>query len=62
MSAPTSLSGVVQGAQGARGNRREVVSKILEAIGQAGRFGNRGVVNGREKHLFSHLQKMQENT
>lgn len=45
----------------ARGNRREVVSKILEAIRT--KLGDSGIeanVNGREKHLFSIYKKMQE--
>ncbi len=44
----------------ARGNRREVVSKILEAIGQ--RLDENRIkaeVKGREKHLYGIYQKMQ---
>ncbi|WP_035384233.1 bifunctional (p)ppGpp synthetase/guanosine-3',5'-bis(diphosphate) 3'-pyrophosphohydrolase [Ferriphaselus sp. R-1] len=44
----------------ARGNRREVVSKILEAIRQ--RLGDQHIkadVQGREKHLYSIYRKMQ---
>ncbi|MDO8313018.1 MAG: bifunctional (p)ppGpp synthetase/guanosine-3',5'-bis(diphosphate) 3'-pyrophosphohydrolase [Sideroxyarcus sp.] len=44
----------------ARGNRREVVSKILEAIGQ--RLDENHIkaeVKGREKHLYGIYQKMQ---
>ena len=45
----------------ARGNRRELVSKILEAI--AGRLETAGIaadIKGREKNLFSIYHKMQE--
>ena len=45
----------------ARGNRREVVSKILEAIKH--KLSDSGIeasVNGREKHLYSIYKKMQE--
>ncbi len=44
----------------ARGNRREVVSKILESIGR--RLGENQIkaeVKGREKHLYGIYQKMQ---
>jgi GTP pyrophosphokinase len=44
----------------ARGNRREVVGKILDAIQQ--KLGEQGIeaeVKGREKHLYSIYQKMQ---
>jgi len=44
----------------ARGNRREVVSKILEAIRQKLDENHiRAEVRGREKHLFGIYQKMQ---
>ncbi|MDQ5887205.1 MAG: hypothetical protein RL210_2158 [Pseudomonadota bacterium] len=45
----------------ARGNRREVVGKILDAIRH--KLEDSGIdanVNGREKHLFSIYKKMQE--
>lgn len=44
----------------ARGNRREVVSKILEAIGQRLADNHLRVeVKGREKHLYGIYEKMQ---
>ncbi len=44
----------------ARGNRREVVSKILEAIGQRLNANHiKAEVKGREKHLYGIYQKMQ---
>ncbi|MFA5370782.1 MAG: HD domain-containing protein, partial [Sideroxydans sp.] len=44
----------------ARGNRREVVSKILEAISKRLEFHQiKAEVKGREKHLFGIYQKMQ---
>jgi GTP pyrophosphokinase len=44
----------------ARGNRREVVSKILEAIGQRLEANHiKAEVKGREKHLYGIYQKMQ---
>ncbi len=45
----------------ARGNRREVVGKILDAIRHKLEDSNiEANVNGREKHLFSIYKKMQE--
>lgn len=45
----------------ARGNRREVVSKILDAIKQRlEEEGVEAVVSGREKHLYSIYKKMVE--
>ena len=45
----------------ARGNRREVVSKILEAIKhKLADSAIEALVNGREKHLYSIYKKMQE--
>jgi guanosine-3',5'-bis(diphosphate) 3'-pyrophosphohydrolase len=52
---------LVKAVKQARGNRREVVSKILETI--RGRLPERGIqaeVMGREKHLFSIYRKMRE--
>ncbi|MCM2288169.1 MAG: bifunctional (p)ppGpp synthetase/guanosine-3',5'-bis(diphosphate) 3'-pyrophosphohydrolase [Sulfuritalea sp.] len=47
--------------KGARGNRREVVSKILEAIRQAlPAAGIDAEVMGREKHLYGIYRKMRE--
>ena len=44
----------------ARGNRREVVSKILEAIGQRLEANHiKAEAKGREKHLYGIYQKMQ---
>jgi GTP pyrophosphokinase len=44
----------------ARGNRREVVSKILESIGQRLEANHiKAEVKGREKHLYGIYQKMQ---
>lgn len=44
----------------ARGNRREVVSKILEAIGQRLADNHlKAEVKGREKHLYGIYEKMQ---
>jgi len=44
----------------ARGNRREVVSKILEAIGQRLAENHlKAEVKGREKHLYGIYEKMQ---
>jgi GTP pyrophosphokinase len=45
----------------ARGNRREVVDKILEAIkGKLAQAGIDATVTGREKNLYSIYRKMQE--
>ncbi|MFQ6333880.1 RelA/SpoT family protein [Methylophilus sp. 3sh_L] len=45
----------------ARGNRKEVISKILEAIqNQLSQYGIEYDVQGREKHLFSIYKKMSE--
>src|SRR5512139_2896220 len=47
----------------ARGNRREVVNKILEAIRQRlAEFNIHAEIKGREKHLYSIDQKMQANS
>jgi RelA/SpoT family (p)ppGpp synthetase len=45
----------------ARGNRREVVNKILEGIrGRLAEAGIEATVSGREKHIFSIYKKMVE--
>ncbi len=45
----------------ARGNRREVVSKVLETIKKRLKLdGIDAIVHGREKHLFSIYRKMRE--
>ncbi|MEW9898286.1 bifunctional (p)ppGpp synthetase/guanosine-3',5'-bis(diphosphate) 3'-pyrophosphohydrolase [Chitinivorax sp. PXF-14] len=45
----------------ARGNRREVVGKIMDAVrGKLSESGVEALVSGREKHLFSIYRKMQE--
>ncbi|AYH42012.1 bifunctional (p)ppGpp synthetase/guanosine-3',5'-bis(diphosphate) 3'-pyrophosphohydrolase [Azoarcus sp. DN11] len=45
----------------ARGNRREVVGKVLQAIEERlPQWGIRAEVRGREKHLFSIYRKMSE--
>lgn len=52
---------LVKATKAARGNRREVVGKILDAIKH--RFEDAGldaIVNGREKHLYSIYKKMVE--
>ncbi|HEY3326052.1 MAG TPA: bifunctional (p)ppGpp synthetase/guanosine-3',5'-bis(diphosphate) 3'-pyrophosphohydrolase [Novimethylophilus sp.] len=54
---------ILQSVMAARGNRKEVVSKILSEIRQ--RLVDMGVeaeVNGREKHLYSIYRKMLEKT
>jgi GTP diphosphokinase / guanosine-3',5'-bis(diphosphate) 3'-diphosphatase len=54
--------GVLEKAvKAARGNRREVVGKILEAIkSRLVEFNVKATVSGREKHLSSIYKKMQE--
>jgi guanosine-3',5'-bis(diphosphate) 3'-pyrophosphohydrolase len=45
----------------ARGNRREVVGKVLEAINKRLKHdGIEAIVHGREKHLFSIYRKMRD--
>ena len=52
---------LAKAVKAARGNRREVVNKILEAL--RGRLADAGIeaqVSGREKHIFSIYKKMVE--
>jgi GTP pyrophosphokinase len=52
---------LAQAVKAARGNRREVIEKVREAIGQKLADGKvDALVTGREKHLFSIYKKMQE--
>lgn len=52
---------LVKATKAARGNRREVVGKILEAIKQRlEEAGVDAIVSGREKHLYSIYKKMVE--
>ena len=52
---------LAQAVKSARGNRREVVEKVREAIGHKLTEGKvDALVTGREKHLFSIYKKMQE--
>ena len=52
---------LAKAVKGARGNRREVVDKILDAIKQRlRRSPARGDVTGREKHIYSIYKKMLE--
>ena len=56
---PTRYKVLVKATKAARGNRREVVSKILEAIGlKLKEAGLNAEVTGREKHLYSIYTKM----
>src|SRR5690606_14789151 len=58
---PTRYKVLLKATKAARGNRREVVGKILDAIRQ--RLQEAGldtVVTGREKHLYSIYKKMVE--
>ncbi|MBK7353705.1 MAG: bifunctional (p)ppGpp synthetase/guanosine-3',5'-bis(diphosphate) 3'-pyrophosphohydrolase [Nitrosomonas sp.] len=58
---PNRYKVLTKATKAARGNRREVVSKILEAIKQ--KLLNAGIdaiVTGREKHLYSIYKKMSE--
>ena len=54
---------ILQSVMAARGNRKEVVGKILEAIKQRlAEMGIEAEVSGREKHLYSIYRKMLEKT
>ncbi len=56
---PTRYSVLSKALKVARGNRREVVGKILEAITQRLKEGHiRAQVQGREKHLYGIYRKM----
>lgn len=56
---PTRYKVLVKATKAARGNRREVVGKILEAINlKLKEAGLDAEVNGREKHLYSIYMKM----
>jgi GTP diphosphokinase / guanosine-3',5'-bis(diphosphate) 3'-diphosphatase len=58
---PTRYKVLLKASKAARGNRREVVGKILGAIKQRLlEAGLDAVVNGREKHLYSIYKKMAE--
>ncbi len=57
---PTRYSVLEKAVRAARGNRRELVSKVLEAIKQKLKDCNiEATVTGREKHLYSIYSKMQ---
>ncbi|MEW5942238.1 MAG: bifunctional (p)ppGpp synthetase/guanosine-3',5'-bis(diphosphate) 3'-pyrophosphohydrolase [Pseudomonadota bacterium] len=57
---PTRYAVLSKAVKAARGNRREVVGKILEAIKQRlVEAGIEATVTGREKHLYSIYKKMQ---
>ncbi len=56
---PTRYRVLVKATKSARGNRREIVGKILEAINlKLKEVGLDAEVNGREKHLYSIYTKM----
>lgn len=58
---PNRYKVLVKATKAARGNRREVVGKILEAIKrQLEDAGLDAIVTGREKHLYSIYKKMVE--
>jgi len=58
---PTRYRVLAKAVKAARGNRREVVGKVLEAIKQRLHESNvEASVTGREKHLYSIYRKMQE--
>lgn len=56
---PMRYSAISKAIMAARGNRKEVISKILESIKkQLADFGIDAEVSGREKHLYSVYRKM----
>lgn len=58
---PNRFQVLEKAVKSARGNRREVVGKILEAVkSRLAEFKVNAVVSGREKHLSSIYKKMQE--
>ncbi|MCL4470862.1 MAG: bifunctional (p)ppGpp synthetase/guanosine-3',5'-bis(diphosphate) 3'-pyrophosphohydrolase [Gammaproteobacteria bacterium] len=58
---PNRYEVLAKAVKAARGNRREVVSKVQEAIKQKLKDCNiEATVTGREKHLYSIYKKMQE--
>ena len=58
---PTRFRVLEKAVKAARGNRREVVGKILDGIkGRLKEFNVEAMVTGREKHLSSIYKKMQE--
>ncbi len=58
---PTRFAVLEKAVKSARGNRREVVGKILESIkARLAEFKLKATVTGREKHLSSIYKKMQE--
>lgn len=58
---PTRFAVLEKAVKAARGNRREVVGKILEAIkNRLSEFNIKAIVTGREKHLSSIHKKMHE--
>ena len=60
---PMRYNAIAKAVMAARGNRKEVVSKILEAIKhQLGNMKIEAEVSGREKHLYSIYKKMSGKT
>jgi GTP pyrophosphokinase len=56
---PMRFNAISKAIMAARGNRKEVVSKILDSIKQQlGTFNIEAEVSGREKHLYSVYKKM----
>jgi GTP pyrophosphokinase len=56
---PMRYNAISKAIMAARGNRKEVISKILESIKkQLADFGIEAEVSGREKHLYSVYKKM----
>ena len=57
---PNRFEVLAKAVKAARGNRREVVAKVLEAIKQKLKDGQiEATITGREKHLYSIYKKMQ---